>query len=443
MFNFLFKESSLKTIFKNSATLLSGNIWANIMGLVSFSLFTHSQGTVLFGQYVLFLSFIEIVDRVFNFQTWQAFIKYANDFLVQNEKKNVVMLIKYSFLVDFFSLIVATFVAIILSPFVLEFYNIPNDFLSLLFLMSLTILFRTAEITTGIFRFYNKFALQAKIVFYSSSIKLGLFLLITICCPKFDFFIYATILSQLITTILKFYFAKSVLKKDSISVRDLVICKIDMYLIKKMKILHFIIYNNFDVTVRMISRQLDTVLIGRFFGSELVGLYKVVKEISNLVTKLTDPVYQTLYPEFAKMLSGKKYKEAKVLSIKIAYMSGSIGLIFYILFAVFGEWSIGIAFGHDFIQAYWPTMTYFIAILIAIITMTLYPLQHAFGYAKQSFLNQLFSTILYIPVLVILTYYFKLIGASFSYIFYYVVVTILTAISVKNGFNKFDQKFNN
>ena len=77
--------SSLNKVLKNAGILLSGNMGANVFGLLSVAIFTHSQGAVIFGYYVLFLTFIEIIDKIFNFQTWQAFIKFATDFQVKVE----------------------------------------------------------------------------------------------------------------------------------------------------------------------------------------------------------------------------------------------------------------------------------------------------------------------------------------------------------------------
>lgn len=120
--------SSLKKVLKNAAILLSGNMGANIFGLLSIAIFTHSQGAEIFGYYILFLTFIEIIDKIFNFQTWQAFIKFATDFQVKDENHNVMMLLKYSFLVDLVSLVVATFVALFLSSYAISFFNIPQEY---------------------------------------------------------------------------------------------------------------------------------------------------------------------------------------------------------------------------------------------------------------------------------------------------------------------------
>lgn len=409
------QPSSLKKVLKNAGILLSGNIGANIFGLLSVAIFTHSQGAKIFGYYVLFLAFIEIVDKIFNFQTWQAFIKFATDFQVKNEHHNVMMLLKYSFLVDLISLIVATIISLVLSNYAMNFFDIPKEYYSLLLLMSLTILFKTTEISVGVFRLYDRFKVQAKIAVYSSAIKFVMFALIALVSPSFEMFVYATILAQFITMMMKYYYAKSVLNEHNITIVEILKEKVNNPLLKELKIFSFIVYNNFDVAIRMVSRQL-------------------AKEVANLIAKLTDPVYQAIYPEFAKLLANGKKLEAKQMAIKISLYAGGAGLVFYGLFALLGEWAIGLAFGSEFLAAYDVTLVYFIAIFVAIITLPLYPMQHAFGYAKKAFTNQLQTTLVYIPLLFILTFYFEMVGASVAYIFYYTYLSRLTLNSVKKGF---------
>ena len=118
----------LKKVITNAGILLTGDIPANIFKLLSLSIFSHSLGAEKLGFYVLFLSFIEVIDRVFNFQTWQAFIKFAADFHANNEHKNILMLLKYSFLVDLISLSVATVISISLSNLAIQFFTIPDEY---------------------------------------------------------------------------------------------------------------------------------------------------------------------------------------------------------------------------------------------------------------------------------------------------------------------------
>ena len=420
------QPSSLKKVLKNAGILFSGNIGANIFGLLSVAIFTHSQGAKIFGYYVLFLAFIEIVDKIFNFQTWQAFIKFATDFQVKDEHHNVMMLLKYSFLVDLISLIVATIISLVLSNYAMNFFDIPKEYYSLLLLMSLTILFKTTEISTGVFRLYDRFKIQAKIAVYSSAIKFTMFALIALVAPSFELFVYATVLAQFITMMMKYFYAKSVLNEHNITIVEILKEKVNMLLLKELKIFSFIVYNNFDIAVRMVSRQLDTVILGKLYGAEIVGIYKIAKEVANLIAKLTDPVYQAIYPEFAKMLANGKKLEAKQMAIKISLYAGGAGLVFYGLFALLGEWAIGLAFGSEFLGAYDVILVYFIAIFVAVISIPLVPMLFSYGLAKEAFYNQVLATVAYAIVIYPLTYYCEAIGSAIAYIVFYVVWLLLT-----------------
>ena len=423
--------SSLNKVLKNGGILLSGNMVANIFGLLSVAIFTHSQGAEIFGYYVLFLTFIEIVDRIFNFQTWQVFIKFATDFQVKDEHHNVMMLLKYSFLVDLASLVVATIVALSLSSFAMEFFGIPVEYHTLLLLMSLTILFKTTEISTGVFRLYDRFKVQAKIAVYSSAIKFVMFALIALVAPRFEMFVYATVLAQFITMSMKYFHAKSVLNEHNITMLEILKEKVNMPLLKELKVFSSVVYKNFSVTLRMVSRQLDVVILGRLFGADIVGIYKIAKEVGNLIAKLTDPVYQSIYPEFARLLANKNHVDAKSLALKISLYAGLAAVAFYILFVLLGELAIGIAFGTEFKDAYGITLVYFIAMIIAIVSLPIVPWMDSQNLVKYTFTNQLSATIIYCIIVFPLIEIYGTYGAAIAYIVYYFSWTLIALNTIK------------
>lgn len=424
-------SSPLKQVLQNSGILLSGNMLANLFGLISVGIFTKSQGTIIFGYYVLFEVFLNIIERIFNLQSWQAFIKFSTDFRIKNEQHNIIKLLKYSFLVDLLSLMLATIIALFLSSFVMYYFNIPFEYYKLLLLLCLTILFKTTEISTGVFRLFDKFKIQAKIGVYGSAAKLIMFGLISLLCPSFEMFIYAIVLTQFFIMVIKYFYCMKVLRDNNITLVELLKERVDKPLFKELKIFHFIFYNNFDVSVRMVSRQLDSLILGRLYGTEIVGVYKISKEFANLISKLTDPVYQAVYPEFAKLLAEGRKSDSKKMAIKISLYAGSVGLGFYLLFALLGEWAIRLAFGSEFLAAYNITLVYFIAVFIAIVTLPIVPLVYSKGLAKQSFWNMLIATAIYCIIIYPLVLNFSEIGAALAYIAFYIVWMLLALKTIK------------
>lgn len=416
------KESnslSLKKIIKNAGILLSGDIPANIFKLLSLSVFSHSQGAETLGYYVLFMSFIEVIDRIFNFQTWQAFIKFASDFQAKNQQNNIRMLFKYNFIVDLISLSFATLVAISISYQAIQFFSIPEEYTFLLVLLSSSILFKIADFSTGVFRFYNHFKIQAKIVFYTSTIRLILFGSVALWNPTFEAFILITLLTQFINMMLKCFFVSRVLDENNVKLIDIINEKINISLLKKLKVLSFIIYNNFDVAFRLITTQLDVFVLGRLYGPGVVSIYKITKESSKIILKASSPVYQSVYPEFSYLIANKKFGMAKRIAIKISTYAGMAGLIFYALFYFFGETFISIAFGAEMIQAYSVSIIYIIVVLLTLISLPLPSLMHAMNLTKEAFYNQLCSSIIYIAILYFLVLKFSIYGAAYSMLIYH------------------------
>lgn len=423
-------QDNFKKILKNSLIVLTGNVGANIFGLLSVSIFSQSMGVKIFGFYVLFITFIEIIDKIFNFQTWQAFIKYAIDFQIHKEKNNLMMLLKYCFLIDLYSLCVAFVIAYLsVAPF-MKFFDIPFEYVHLVMIMAVSFVFNVFDISIGIFRVFDEFKVQSKIAVTASFIKLTGFSLVAITIPSFDNFVYAVIFSQFITFSLKLYYSKIILNNNGYKVDDIFKEAIDYKVISELKILSFIIYNNFNIAVRMVSRQLDVVIIGKLYGAEVVAIYRIAKDTGGIIGRLTDPIYQTIYPELANLLASGKKDEAKEVAIKVSKFTGLAGIVVYVFFILFGSFAINVAFGSAFIDAYDIVIIYFIAIMISIITLPLTPILFSYGLAKEALYNQVLATLAYVVVLYPLVLYYDAIGAAVAYIVFYIAWTISTLSSI-------------
>jgi O-antigen/teichoic acid export membrane protein len=188
----------------------------------------------------------------------------------------------------------------------------------------------------------------------------------------------------------------------------------------------FVFYNNLDSSFRMISRQLDVIIIGKILGNESVGIYKIVIEISNIISRLAEPVYQAIYPEFTKMINKGKNRVVISISKKIVLISVILGSLIYLALYLYGSVIISVIFGKDFIGAYEVILYYFIAILISVVTIPITPIIFSLGLAKSAFYNQFMSTIAYLIIIYPLIINYGMVGASLAYILYYLIWSILS-----------------
>src|SRR4030042_757575 len=110
----LFNDVILKRMLKNASVLFSGTTTAGLMGLISLSLAARALGAEKLGIFALIQSYIFIIDRLMNFQCWQAVIKFGADFLKQNKKENFKSLIKFCTILDAATAAIGTIIAIVI-----------------------------------------------------------------------------------------------------------------------------------------------------------------------------------------------------------------------------------------------------------------------------------------------------------------------------------------
>lgn len=415
------QSAAIKNIKRNASILLSGNIGANILALLSLSVFTYSQGVELFGYYILVLTCVEIVSKIFVVDTWQAVIKFVPEFEKEDKQELLLMFLKLSFILEFLSLLLAAALLLSFGDLLFEFFNVPDRYWHELKLLMTVIIFQGLEISTGIFRVFNKFSVQVRILIYSAGLKLLVFMFLSLLKADFSYFIYGAVFVQFVTFVMRLWMLLSLMKQKEIGLPKVLSSRVDRSTLKAHRVFPFIVYNNLSISVRMVSRQFDSVVIGKLLGPEVVGLYRIAKEVANIISRLTDPIYQSIYPEFSRLLSQNKKSEAKRIAKKIAFYIGLVGLFFYVVFFLFGEWGIGMAFGEEFKAAYPIALVYFIAIFIAMISLPIVPLMLSLGMAKQAFWNQLNATLVYCAVLYPLVFHYSAIGAAIAYILFYVV----------------------
>lgn len=428
-------STNIKAIFKNSLLLFSGESLALILNVLSLVVLANAIDQTLLGIYILFITYTQILDGIFNFQTWKAFIKYSLEYKDSGINNYIPMLIKYTITIDICSLTLCLLISLFLSyPFMILF-SIPFDYYHLLILLCFGVLFKTAEISTGIFRTFDNFAVSAQITVFSSAVKLTLFALIFVMNPSFTLFVYATLFTMVIAMATKFFFMTNTLNRNGVNIVKIIKTPINFQITKKHKILPFIFYTNLDSTVKTTARQLDVLIIGKFYGPELAAVYKIAKEIAFSIAKITDSAYHAIYPEYSKLVAKKDYIGLKSISTKVITFNFIIGLTFYLFFLLLGQQAIRLIFGDGFDEAYSIAAIYFIATWIATVTGPLYPLLWAFSYSKQVFRNQIHTAALYTPILITLTIFFSGAGAALANIFYFSYIALLTTKSLKKAYH--------
>jgi O-antigen/teichoic acid export membrane protein len=422
MLKTVFNDVVLKRMFKNASVLLSGGTLAGLMGLISLSLAARTLGAEKLGVFALIQSYTIIIDRLMNFQCWQAVIKFGADFLKQDRKEDFKSLVKFCTILDAATAAGGTFIAAAIVYIIGQWKGWQQQTIYAAIAYSFWILFNLKGTATGLLRLFNRFKLITAANIIAAFLKLILAAIAYIFSGSLLIFVIIWVFAGIAESAFlllsgwKEVYAKTgdnfLKAKLSIAAKDKNIWK-------------FVLSTNLNQSVRLASREFDVLITGAVLGTALTGIYKIARQFAGVLANLIEPVYQAIYPELAHLAAEKRFSDLKHTVARTAVISGIASLLIWLVFAVTGKWILGIAAGKQFIQAWNVTTIFMLAFVIWGFAFCLPAGLLAIGRAGKILLVQTIALAVFLPAIYLLLVNIGLVGAAAAQVIYFAVYSLL------------------
>lgn len=411
------KDEVFPRLIKNSSLLLSGNILVIPINLISLSLITNSLGAKEFGILTLVISYVGLVDRLVNFQSSQTVIKFGSDALAQKDYTYFKSIVKLCFLLDAATALIGAFLSVFLAFIIGNYLKWSNQIIWMISIYSFTTLVNISGPPSGIFRLFDRYKLITLHSIFFSILKLST--IITLCfydLTTWMLLIGITVIESLKRIVLIFL---SFREMECAKCSGFMSCNISIVMHDFKDIRKFLVSTNLHSSVKLSLSELDIFLVGIFLSPTSSGFYKIVKTIGGNFSQLTAPLYNAIYPELAAAVSSKNSKKFFNLVLKPIPIVGIVVLFSNIFFNMFGKNLIELSIGKDFLYVFFPSSIYLVGVSIAMCTFPLHPALLALGAPAKSLKILLYSSVTYILFLCVLVNFIGLIGASLSYVIFY------------------------
>ena len=418
-----FASGIFKRLFKNTSLLVMGDTVSAVFAALTFAVSARVLGTQVLGVLVLIDAYVHIVDNLVNFQSWQFMIKYGSDALGNKDVHGFKALVKFGTLVDSFTALFGCAVCIALAGIVGRWMGWTPEIVRFTVIYSMIIAFHISGIPTGILRIFDKFKLFSIQKSICASIKLvGVFF-----AWRFGYglrgFLWVWMLTEVADYVSLTVMAWIELRKRGYG--DIWSEPLKGITKRYPGVWKFLISTNLTGSVKVGFREFDILVVGKLLGLTDVSLYKLAKKLCGLLDRLTNALYQALYPELAAFWAKRDYANFRHMIKRMIYIMGGLSLFTWLVFLFGGHWIIQVIFGKDFTGAYWVTLWYWLANGIAITTLPLAPMLLAMGEAHLSFWIQFLPTLIYFPVLFWMLQAWGLSGAGYAYIVYHALRVVL------------------
>lgn len=416
-------------IFRNFISLFSGDAFSSLLSIFSITFITKGIGMEDYGFIVLLQGIAGLVDGVFNFQSWQGFIKFFPE--RRGDREKLEELIKFSYLQDIGTGVIAFLILNLLSFWIGKFYNFTEGQRVLLQIFSIYIVFNIQGTPIGILRSYDRFDMLRNQRIFTGVLNFSLLGAGYLLKMDLKYFLLSYLFTNVFGALLLNYFCFIELKHK----------KLLGFIGKKIKFdrefFKFNCFTNINSSLDIPVQYLDNLLVGKYLSLEELGIYKICKTVAMVLDKVGAPIYQVLYPFFCTELrEGRKEAVYRKLFFISSLMAGGVvamfialnPLGFYVLSKFFGEVILKYKFQMNF---------YLLAKGLGIIFIGIHPLFLAEGFIKMETGIILVANGIYLVALFSLMKSFGLTGVIGAYLIQVMIIVILKSMVIFRSSKKF------
>ena len=396
----------LRKIVKNSGIILTGNVAASALGLLSFAIMARDLGPELLAYFALAQAYTFIFNSIFNVQTWESLIKFGQ---MKGKPDRLAEAIKTNVVIDIVGAILAFVIAVAVAQQVGSVLGWDSELVQLSIAYCFTIPFTLTTLTIGVPRLFDKFGVIAKFQFVTAVVKLGAITII--------FFKGGGVLQYTLA-----YIGAEILVNSALMLYSLALCRrkkvIDWWRTRiRLDIdqIRFLWWTNLRTIVRIPVRQLDVFIINQVMSMDAVGIYKAYKEIISIIGRLGEPVNQALYPEYSKLLGQDQSTESVAVTKRLMKILGLVSAATCIGFLVLSAPLIEMFLGAEYLEL---MAAYYILVVFNCISLFLTPINSLFiaaGFARYSFIIVLLNNILYLAIALIGGIYLGIYGVVLAF----------------------------
>lgn len=414
---------------KSFTVLFMGDGIAAAISLVNMAILIKALGSEVNGIFLMIQTYCLLFNDIFNFQSFNAIIKYLPYHIKKNEKRNIKSYIKQAFILDFVTAIIAFFIGYIFIDVFAKIMLWNNQIKVAISIYLISVLFNISGTALGILRVYGDYKKIAttnviinliKLLFYciGCNLKVGLMT-----------FIILETFTEVIKNILLISMAFTLLKVEGLNDFYKINLRFDREFFK------FNIYSNIVSTLDLPIGHITTFIISKYLGFNEITVFKVYQKIGSLIEKVSTPINQIIFPEMSSLVSQKKYNEAFKLNKKLFYLISGVGSCAITFVALsYKAWIF--IFIEDYQGVIFTLILYLIITIFSKATLGIHPLFMSLGYIRYNVPIILICNSIYLIILIYLAKEYGLLGVIIARGLQYISVVTIKYIFMRINYKK-------
>ncbi len=411
--------------FRSAGTLLVGRSAGGLFTLAYLAMAARTLGVSDFGALMLIQALILTFGDLITFPSWQTVLNYGTKPLVEDDRAQLLRVLKFTFLVDLLGAVLGMLTVWLLMEPVARLVGVPAEYHDMATLYGLSVaLMAVGSMPQGVLRLLDRFDLLAVHTAITPVVRALGTVFLFIAGAGLGAFLLVWVLAWLAGQCYVIVQAVRELRR-----RDL-LAGADWSMKDAWRpaagIRRFALYANFNGALTLVQTRLGLLVAGWLLGPAAAGLLRIASQLADLairpVIRLLVP---SLYPELSRLHAQGRRRELRTMILRTTATLAGFGCVFIIVLALFGEWFILLLAGDEFTGAYTVMLWLAAGGALAGAATPVEPLLLSSGRIRTALIVKTLASVVYAAALFGLVQWTGLAGAGMAFVCYAVVLAVL------------------
>jgi len=426
----------MRRLFGNAGILLGGKTVNAIAGLAGLAIAARALGVEQFGVLVLIHTFTQAIGEIAKFQSWQAVLRYGTPALAEGRKGDFQRLLRFTMLLDGWSAVAGMFLSVVVAWIAGPHFDWPAELMPAALIYVTSVLFMVQATPTGVLRLIDRFDIQSVQSTLGAVIRMVGGGLVWVLGGGMIGFLIAWYIATAVAGIYLVWAGWRELGKRGLL--DGFRWRGDGQPMTRGfdGIWGFVWSTNLSSTLELAFTHVGTLAVGWMLGPRDAALFRIARQLGEALAKPAKLLIPAIYPELARMTAAGQHREMRALVERSAMLAGAGALLALVICWFLGEICLRLIIGPEFVPAF-PVMMWLVAAaVLGIWSFPLEPVLVSGGEAQTALKVRIWTTIAYMPVLLVCIQQYGLIGAGWARMFSAVLVMVAFLLPVMRWFRQ-------
>lgn len=371
------RGSILARMSRNIAWGLGSRGFNSVAGIAYLALAARTLGPKSFGEFVLILTYGQMIANFVQFQSWKGVIRYGALHVAAERPDRIARLFGFTATLDFGSAFAGALIAAIGAPLIAPLFHWSPDEQMSAALFGAVLLLTTGATPTGMLRLFDRFDLVAYAEAVGPLIRLGGSIIAWIAGAHVNIFLIVWAIAGTAQALVQ-WIAAVVVSQSQLALGRTPFRQAAQ---ENEGIWRFMFQTNISNSVAIFWLQLGTMAVGAFGGAADAGAFRLAQRIAKGIVRPVRPITVALYPELTRLVAEDDHAQLRKIAVRVTILAAALAFVVVLVTGFAGRDILSLLAGKQFEFAYAFLFLLSIATAIDLAGFAFEPLQDAHGRA--------------------------------------------------------------